>query len=124
MLLSYRGVIYAEENPGAVLTTLLSYFPATAPTVMTYRVAVQAVPGWQMLTSAAFMLLTMWALLRFAGRVYSGALLRFGSRVPFASSCVRRLDNERPRGRDVRLLHPARVSATLRGGCVIAPRMT
>ena len=82
MLLTYLGVIYAEENPDAALTVVLSYFPPTAPVVMTYRVAVHAVPGWQMLTSAAFMVLVMWALIRLAGRVYSGALLRFGGRVP------------------------------------------
>jgi ABC-2 type transport system permease protein len=82
MLLSYLAVIYAQENPDAGLTVLLSYFPPTAPVVMTYRVAVHAVPGWQMLTSAAFMVLVMWGLIRLAGKVYSGALLRFGGRVP------------------------------------------
>ena len=82
MLFSYLGVIYAEENPGAALTVLLSYFPPTAPIVMTYRVAVRAVPGWQMLTSAAVMLAAMWGLIRLAGRIYSGGLLRFGGRVP------------------------------------------
>jgi ABC-2 type transport system permease protein len=82
MLLSYFGVIYAEENPDAALTVLLSYFPPTAPVVMTYRVALQAVPGWQMVTSAAVMVVAMWGLIRIAGRIYSGALLRFGGRVP------------------------------------------
>jgi ABC-2 type transport system permease protein len=82
MLLSYFGVIYAEENPDAGLTVLLSYFPPTAPIVMTYRVAVHAVAGWQLLTSAAFMVLAMWGLIRLAGRIYSGALLRFGGRIP------------------------------------------
>ena len=82
MLLSYIGVIYAAENPDAVLTVLLSYFPATAPIVMTYRVAVSGVPGWQMLTAAGTVVLAMWGLIRIAGRVYSGALLRFGARVP------------------------------------------
>jgi ABC-2 type transport system permease protein len=82
MLLSYFGVIYAEENPDAALTVLLSYFPATAPVVMTYRVALHAVPGWQMVTSAVVMVLAMWGLIRVAGRIYSGALLRFGGRVP------------------------------------------
>jgi ABC-2 type transport system permease protein len=48
---------------------------------MTYRVAVHAAPGWQIATSALFMVLTMWGLIRLAGRVYSGALLRFGGRV-------------------------------------------
>jgi ABC-2 type transport system permease protein len=82
MLFSYFGVIYAEENPDAALTVLLSYFPPTAPVVMTYRVAVDAVPNLQLLTSAALMMLVMWGLIRLAGRVYSGALLRFGGRIP------------------------------------------
>jgi ABC-2 type transport system permease protein len=82
MLLSYFGVIYAEENPDAVVTILLSYFPPTAPVVMTYRVAVHAVPGWQMITAATCMVIAMWGLIRLAGRIYSGALLRFGGRVP------------------------------------------
>jgi ABC-2 type transport system permease protein len=82
MLLSYFGVIYAQENPDALATILLSYFPPSAPVVMTYRVAVHAVPEWQLLTSAALMVLAMWGLIRLAGRVYSGALLRFGGRIP------------------------------------------
>lgn len=82
MLLSYFGVIYAEENPDAAVTVALSFFPPTAPMVMTYRVAVHAVPSWQLLASAAFMLFVMWGLIRLAGRIYSGALLRYGSRVP------------------------------------------
>lgn len=82
MLLGYFGVIYAEENPDAVLTVLLSYLPATAPVVMTYRVAVHAAPAWQLVTSAMLMVVTMWGLIRIAGRIYSGALLRFGGRVP------------------------------------------
>jgi ABC-2 type transport system permease protein len=82
MLLSYLGVIYAEENPDAALTVLLSYFPPTAPIVMTYRVGVHAAATWQIGTAALFMVLVTWALIRVAGRVYSGALLRYGSRVP------------------------------------------
>jgi ABC-2 type transport system permease protein len=82
MLVSYLGVIYAEENPDAALTVVLSYFPPTAPIVMTYRVAVHAAPGWQIITAAAVTALAIWALMRIAGRIYNGALLRFGGRVP------------------------------------------
>ena len=82
LLLSYLGVIYAEQNPDAILTVVLSYFPPTAPIVMTYRAAAYGVPGWQMLTSATVMGLAMWVLIRLAGQIYSGALLRFGGRVP------------------------------------------
>ena len=82
MLLSYLGVIFAEENPDSLLTLLLSYFPPTAPIVMTYRSAVGAAPAWQVVTSAAWMVLVIWGLVRVGGRIYSGALLRFGPRVP------------------------------------------
>lgn len=82
MVLSYLGVIYAEENPDAALTLLLSYFPPTAPIVMTYRIGVHAAPGWQIVTSALVMVLVIWGLIRVAGRIYSGGLLRFGPRVP------------------------------------------
>lgn len=82
MLLSYLAVIYAEENPDAVATLALSYLPPTAPVVMTYRIAVHAVPGWQLVTSALVVVLAMGGLIRLAGRVYSGALLRFGGRIP------------------------------------------
>jgi ABC-2 type transport system permease protein len=82
MLLSYLGVIYAEENPDTALTVILSYFPPTAPIVMTYRVAVHAAPGWQIITAAVVTALAIWALMRTAGRIYRGALLRFGGRIP------------------------------------------
>lgn len=81
MLLSYLAVIYAEENPDAMATFLFSYLPPTAPVVMTYRVAVSAAPAWQLVSSAIFMALVIWGLIRVAGRIYSGALLRFGGRV-------------------------------------------
>jgi ABC-2 type transport system permease protein len=82
MLLSYFGVMYAEENPDAALTMVLSYLPPTAPMVMTYRVAVDAAPPWQIITAALLMALVTWALIRLAGRIYSSALLHVGSRIP------------------------------------------
>ena len=82
MLVSYLGVIYAQENPGAAFTVILSYFPPTAPIVMTYRVAVHAAPGWQIITAAVVTALAIWALMRTVGRIYNGALLRFGGRIP------------------------------------------
>ena len=82
LILSYLAVLYAQENPDAPATVVLSYFPATAPMVMTYRLALGAVPTWQIISSALLMVLVIWALVRIAGRVYSGALLRVGRRVP------------------------------------------
>lgn len=53
-----------------------------APIVMTYRVAVHAVPDWQIISTALVMALVIWALLRVAGHLYGGAFLRSGGRVP------------------------------------------
>jgi ABC-2 type transport system permease protein len=50
--------------------------------VMTYRLVLSAVPTWQIISSALLTVLVIWALVRIAGRVYSGALLRLGGRVP------------------------------------------
>jgi hypothetical protein len=82
LILSYLAVLYAQENPDAPATVVLSYFPATAPMVMTYRLVLSAVPTWQIISSALLTVLVIWALVRIAGRVYSGALLRLGGRVP------------------------------------------
>lgn len=82
LILSYLAVLYAQDNPDAPATVVLSYFPATAPMVMTYRLALGAVPTWQIISSALLLVLVIWALVRIAGRVYSGALLRVGGRVP------------------------------------------
>jgi ABC-2 type transport system permease protein len=82
MILAYLAVIYAEEHPDDAATVLLSYFPPSAPMVMTYRVALGAAPAWQLASSALFLALVIWLLIRVAGRIYSGALLQFGSRVP------------------------------------------
>jgi ABC-2 type transport system permease protein len=82
MILAYLAVIYAEEHPDAAATVLLSYFPPSAPMVMTYRVALSAAPAWQLISSTLLMAFVIWALIRVAGRIYSGALLQFGSRVP------------------------------------------
>lgn len=82
LILGYLAVMYAQDNPDGPATVVLSYFPATAPMVMTYRVALRAAPAWQTVSAALFMLLVTWALVRLAGRVYTGALLRVGARVP------------------------------------------
>ncbi|HEY6745802.1 MAG TPA: ABC transporter permease [Mycobacteriales bacterium] len=82
LILSYLAVLYTQDNPDAPATVVLSYFPATAPMVMTYRLALGAVPTWQVISSALLMAVVIWALVRIAGRVYSGALLRLGGRIP------------------------------------------
>ena len=57
-----------------------SLFPPTAPFVMPVRIAVSHVPAWQFALAAGLMLAATYWLVRVAGAVYSGALLRTGAR--------------------------------------------
>lgn len=69
------------DNPGSVLATVTSIFPPTAPFAAPVRAALGAMPWWEMTVSVVLMLATIVALVRFAGRAYSGGLLRFGTKV-------------------------------------------
>ena len=59
---------------------LASVFPTTAPFVMPVRVAVSDVAAWEIALAVAITLAATLALVRLGGAVYSGALLRTGSR--------------------------------------------
>ena len=78
----YFAALAALSSPESTLTTLLSFLPPTAPFVMPLRLTLVAVPTWQVAASALLTALTVWLLVLVAGRIYSGALLRTGARVP------------------------------------------
>jgi ABC-2 type transport system permease protein len=60
---------------------LLSLIPFFSPTIMPMRIALDAAPLGQVLLSVVLTCLLIAALVWFAGRVYSNAVLRMGSRV-------------------------------------------
>ena len=79
--LGYLGAFAALSTPDGGLATVLSFIPFSAPLVMPARAAVGSVPLPHVLLS---MLLTVVAIVvanRLAGRVYEGAVLRFGPRI-------------------------------------------
>jgi ABC-2 type transport system permease protein len=79
--LGYVGAFAALTSPDGGLATVLSFIPFSAPLVMPARAAVGSVPLPHVLLS---MLLTVVAIVvanRLAGRVYEGAVLRFGPRI-------------------------------------------
>jgi ABC-2 type transport system permease protein len=80
LVASYFAGVLASQAPDAWLTRLASWFPLTAPMVMPVRVAVGTVPAWEHAVSVAVMLACTYGLIRMAGAVYSGALLRSGAR--------------------------------------------
>jgi ABC-2 type transport system permease protein len=82
----YVAALATLEAPDSAAATALSFFPATAPMAMPLRMTLTQVPLWQVLGSAALTGVTVWLLVRFAGRVYSGAVLRTGTRIPLRAA--------------------------------------
>jgi ABC-2 type transport system permease protein len=81
LLVSYFVAMEAVQSPDSVATLIGSFVPPTAPMVMIVRIANGGVPWWQVALSVLLMLATIYALVLLAGRIYSGAALRLGSRV-------------------------------------------
>lgn len=69
-----------SDNPGGLLATALSIFPATAPVTMTMRLAESTVPLWQLLLSAGLLLLCVFGTVSLAARLFRGSTLLTGTR--------------------------------------------
>ncbi len=73
--------IQAVQDPTSNLALVTTFIPPIAPFVVPVRFAFQAIPLWELAVSVAVMALTLVVMVRLAGRVYLGGLLRFGSKV-------------------------------------------
>jgi ABC-2 type transport system permease protein len=80
LVLSALTAPVAGQYPDAWYMLAASFFPTTAPFVVPVRIAVGDVAAWEIVLAAAVVLTTTYALVRLAGAVYSGALLRTGAR--------------------------------------------
>ena len=63
------------------LANVLTVFPLTAPLVLPARSALVGVPLWEHVAAVVLVLATIYALVRFAGRIYGQGLLRSGPRL-------------------------------------------
>lgn len=81
LLVGYFLALQTVGSPDGVAALVGSFLPPTAPMVMTVRIAEGAVPWWQILASVALVAVSVLGLVQLAGRVYAGAVLRFGRRV-------------------------------------------
>jgi ABC-2 type transport system permease protein len=81
LLLAYVLSFAATETPDSTAALVGSLLPPTAPMVMIVRIAHGAVPWWQIAASVAIMVVSVYGLVRFAGRIYAGGVLRIGRRV-------------------------------------------
>lgn len=69
------------NDPDGALAVTTTFFPLTAPFVVPIRFALQSISVLELAGAIVVALVFIVAATRFAGRVYSGGLLQFGSRV-------------------------------------------
>ncbi len=73
------------QDPSGVLATVFSFFPFSAPMVMTARISIPpGVPLWQAIVSAGVVLLTTTALVWAAGRIFRVGILLQGQGANYA----------------------------------------
>jgi ABC-2 type transport system permease protein len=74
----WASYVAVANDPDSGWSQLVSLFPPTAPFAMAGRIALGAAAWWEPLLAAALTLAAIAALVVFAGRVYTGAILRTG----------------------------------------------
>jgi ABC-2 type transport system permease protein len=73
--------ITALNDPDGIVATVFTFIPLTAPFVVPVRSALEAIPVWQFLVAIVISIAALVLFTVLAGRIYSGGLLRYGSRV-------------------------------------------
>ncbi len=77
----FAGYVAVSADSNGVLAQVLTVFPLTAPLVLPARSALVGVPLWEHALAVVLVLASIYALVRFAGRVYAHGLLHAGSRI-------------------------------------------
>ena len=80
LILSATTWFFAFNSPDGTLALVLSLVPFTAPLIMFMRITVQTPPAWQIALSLGLLLLTIWGVAWFAGRVYRVGILMYGKK--------------------------------------------
>ncbi len=77
----FLGYVAVVADAEGQLAGFLTVFPLTAPLVLPARSALVGVPLWQHALAVILVLASIYALVRFAGRVYGHGLLNEGARL-------------------------------------------
>ncbi len=75
----FAGYVALSADAEGALANLLTVFPLTAPLVLPARSALVGVPLWEHGLAVVLVGVAIYALVRFAGRIYGHGLLRSGS---------------------------------------------
>lgn len=71
----------AARSPDTLVAEFGSFFPLWSPMVMPVRVAVSDVSIWEIGLAALLIVASIYGLAQLGGRIYSGAILKLGTRV-------------------------------------------
>jgi len=75
------SLIVALQDPDGVPARIATFIPPVSPMVVPLRAALGAIEPWEIVLSAALMVVTVWVLFVIGGRVYQGAILQTGARM-------------------------------------------
>ena len=81
LIVAYLLSMQATQSPDGTAALVGSLLPPTAPMVMIVRIAHGSVPLWEIVLSIALITATIYGMIRLAGRIYAGAVLRIGPRL-------------------------------------------
>ncbi len=90
LIAAYIATNAALDTPEGGLATVGTFLPPMAPLVVPGRAAQGALPGWELALSVAIMLVSIYLVVRLAGRIYERSVLRFGSPVKLREVLRRR----------------------------------
>jgi ABC-2 type transport system permease protein len=81
LIAAYGGAVLVGNAPDSGAARLLALFPPTAPLAMPTRAAIGTTAWWEIPVAVVLTLAATFALVRLAGRIYAGSVLRFGPKV-------------------------------------------
>ena len=81
ILPAYFIAIFAANEADSTLTRVTSILPPFSPFVMPVRSGVTEVPAWELGLSVVLLMAATYAMIRLAGRIYTGAILSIGQKV-------------------------------------------
>jgi ABC-2 type transport system permease protein len=78
--LSFALIVVIMNDSNSVWAIAASLFPPTAPIIMFLRMAAEMPPAWQFAASIGLMIVSIWAILWIASRLYRIGILMYGKR--------------------------------------------
>lgn len=85
-VVGYLFSFIALNDPSGTWAIVGTFIPFTAPYVAPIRLALEQIAPWEMTVAVALTMVTIVVMVRIAGRIYAGGLLRFGGRVKWSEA--------------------------------------